>query len=86
MIRDFPTTWRSQAKQGLIGITLPERDGGQGATLMDAVFAIEQVAAVHPRIADVEQFGNFGPIRTFAEYDTEAQKRRWLGERSGLIL
>lgn len=68
------------AKQGLMGISLPEHDGGQGGSLMDAVIAIEQVAAVCPRSADVVQFGNFGPIRTFAEYGTEAQKKRWLGE------
>src|SRR6266481_5363205 len=64
--------------QGLMGISLPEADGGQGGTLMDAVIAIEQVAAVCPRSADVVQFGNFGPIRTFAEYATPAQKARWL--------
>ncbi len=68
------------AKQGLMGITLPQSDGGQGGTLMDAVIAIERVAAVCPRSADVVQFGNFGPIRTFAEYGTQAQKARWLGE------
>ena len=68
------------AKQGLMGIALPESDGGQGGTLMDAVIAIEQVAAVCPRSADVVQFGNFGPIRVFAEYGTEAQKKRWLGD------
>src|ERR1700724_1134156 len=66
------------AKQGLMGIALPEHDGGQGGTLMDAVIAIEQVAAVCPRSADVVQFGNFGPIRTFAEYGTPQQKARWL--------
>src|SRR6202142_3753131 len=68
------------AKHGLMGIALPESDGGQGGTLMDAVLAIEQVAAVCPRSADVVQFGNFGPIRVFAEYGSEAQKKRWLGE------
>ena len=64
--------------QGLMGITIPEADGGSGGTLMDAVIAIEQVAAVCPRSADVVQFGNFGPIRTFAEYATPQQKARWL--------
>src|SRR5438874_6326351 len=64
--------------QGLMGITIPEADGGVGGTLMDAVIAIEQVAAVCPRSADVVQFGNFGPIRAFAEYATPAQKERWL--------
>ncbi len=71
---------RLMAKHGLMGITLPQKDSGQGGTLMDAVIAIEQVAAVCPRSADVVQFGNFGPIRTFAEYGTPAQKARWLGE------
>jgi len=33
---------------GAMGITLPEADGGQGGALMDAVIAIEQVAAVCP--------------------------------------
>ena len=71
---------RLMAEQGLMGIALSERDGGQGGSLMDAVIAIEQVAAVCPRSADVVQFGNFGPIRTFAKYGTPAQKARWLGE------
>jgi alkylation response protein AidB-like acyl-CoA dehydrogenase len=66
------------AEQGLIGITLPQSEGGRGGTLMDAVIAIMEVAAACPRSADVVQFGNFGPIRTFAEYGTPAQKTRWL--------
>jgi hypothetical protein len=69
---------KRMAEQGLMGITLPEADGGQGGTLVDAVIAIEQVASVCPRSADVVQFGNFGPIRTFAEYGSEVQKKRWL--------
>src|SRR5919197_138154 len=60
------------SRQGLMGITLPEEDGGQGGALMDAVIAIEQVAGVCPRSADVVQSGNFGAIRTFAEYATPA--------------
>src|ERR1700741_676887 len=66
------------SEQGLMGISLPEADGGQAGTLMDAVIAIEQIAAVCPRSSDVVQFGNFGPIRTFSEYATPAQKARWL--------
>ena len=60
-----------------MGITFRNR-WRQGGTLMDAVIAIEQIASVCPRSADVVQFGNFGPIRTFAEYATPAQKARWL--------
>src|ERR1700716_352077 len=65
-------------EQGLMGITNPEADGGIGGTLMDAIIAIEQVASVCPRSSDVVQFGNFGPIRTFAEYASPQQKARWL--------
>lgn len=68
------------AEQGLIGITIPEVDGGQGGTLMDAVLAIEQVALVCPRSADAVQSGNFGPLRTFAEYATPDQKERYFGD------
>jgi alkylation response protein AidB-like acyl-CoA dehydrogenase len=58
---------------------LPEADGGQGGTLFDAVLAMEQIAHVCPRSADVLQAGNFGAIRTFAEYATPAQKERYFG-------
>lgn len=68
------------AKHGLMGITLPEEDGGQGGSLMDAVLAIEQVALVCPRSADVLQSGSFGPLRTFAEYATPEQKERYLSK------
>ena len=46
---------RKMSAAGLLGITLPEADGGGGGTLMDAVLAIEQVALVCPRSADVIQ-------------------------------
>jgi len=66
------------AGNGLLGIMLPEQDGGQGGTVFDAIIAIDQVAQVCPRSADVVQAGNFGPIRTFAEFATQDQKDRFL--------
>jgi alkylation response protein AidB-like acyl-CoA dehydrogenase len=66
------------AGAGLLGITIPEADGGQGGTLMDAVLAIEQVALVCPRSADLIQEGNFGAIRVLARFATEDQKKRFL--------
>src|SRR3954462_9834319 len=66
------------AKQGLLGITIPEASGGQGGTLLDALLAIETVASVCPRSADVVQAGNFGPIRVLAEYGSAAQKQTHL--------
>ena len=66
------------SKNGLMGITLHEKVGGQGGKLMDAVLAIEQVALICPRSADVIQAGSFGPIRSFAEYATDYQKEKYL--------
>lgn len=66
------------ADQGLLGLTIPEEDGGQGATLMEAVIAIQEVAKVCPKSADVVQATNFGAIRTFAEYASRELKDRYL--------
>jgi alkylation response protein AidB-like acyl-CoA dehydrogenase len=67
------------ARQGLLGITVPEADGGQGGSLIDAVIAIEAVAAACPRSADVVQAGNFGAIRVLAEYGSAVHKKKFLG-------
>jgi len=72
------TIARQLADQGLLGIVMPEADGGQGGDLMDAVIAIQAVASVCPKSADVVQAGNFGAIRTFAEYASPEQKARFL--------
>jgi alkylation response protein AidB-like acyl-CoA dehydrogenase len=69
---------RLMAKQGLLGITMAEADGGQGGTLMDAVIAIEAVASACPRSADVVQAGNFGPVRVLAEFGSAVQKTKYL--------
>ena len=66
------------AAQGLLGITIAEPDGGQGGRLIDAVLAIEAVAAACPRSADVVQAGNFGPVRVLAEYGSSHQKNLFL--------
>ena len=66
------------ARNGFLGITMPESDGGQGGTLFDAVLAIEEIALACPRSADVIQAGNFGAIRTLSEYASLAQKERFL--------
>ncbi|HEX7249198.1 MAG TPA: acyl-CoA dehydrogenase [Burkholderiales bacterium] len=76
---DYPWEVAKQmAAQGFLGITVKEADGGQGGTLMDAVIAIEAVASVCPRSADVVQAGNFGAIRVLAEYGTPSQKAKYL--------
>lgn len=77
--REYP--WdvaRKLSGMGMLGITMKEEDGGVGGTLMDAVITIQELAMVCPKSADVVQAGNFGPIRTFAEFATDDQKRRFL--------
>ena len=69
---------RKIADMGLLGITIPQDDGGIGGALVDAVLAIQAVAESCPRSADIVQAGNFGAIRTFAEYGTREQKARFL--------
>lgn len=76
-------TARLLAEQGLFGIAFPEEDGGQGGTLMQAVLAIQEIALVCPKSADSVQAGNFGPIRTFVEYATADQKKRFLPDLLG---
>ncbi|RDE09568.1 acyl-CoA dehydrogenase family protein [Pelagibacterium lacus] len=82
--REFP--WKVAQKladMGLLGITMKEEDGGIGGTLMDAVIAIQEIASVCPKSADIVQAGNFGPIRTFAEYASADQKERYLADLLG---
>lgn len=76
---DYP--WdvaEKMADAGLIGITTAAQDGGVGGTLMDAVLAIQEIAMVCPRSADVIQAGNFGAIRVLAQYGSPEQKERVL--------
>jgi len=76
---EFPwAVARRCAEMGLLGITVPEKDGGMGGSLVDAILAIQAVAEVCPRSGDVVQAGNFGPIRTFPEFANAEQKARFL--------
>lgn len=66
------------AAAGLLGITIPEAEGGLGGSLMDAVLAVEAIAKYCPRSADVVQEGNFGAIRVLARFGTPDQRERFL--------
>ena len=76
-------TARLLAENGFLGIAFAEEDGGQGGTLMHAVLAIQEIALVCPKSADIVQAGNFGPIRTFVEYASAEQKQRFLPDLLG---
>jgi len=76
---DYPRdVAREMAGMGLLGLTIPENKGGQSGSLLAAIIAIQAVATACPRSADVVQAGNFGPIRTFAEYASDEQRERYL--------
>lgn len=65
-------------QMGLLGLTIPAERGGQGAELADAVAVIQEVAQHCPKSADILQAGNFGAIRTLAEFATDTQRDRYL--------
>lgn len=69
---------RSLAASGLTGIAMATEDGGQGASLADAVIVMEAVTAVHPRAGDVVQATNFGAIRQIAELAGPSARERYL--------
>jgi alkylation response protein AidB-like acyl-CoA dehydrogenase len=65
---------------GLLGICLPERFGGSGAPLMDALVVIEELAK-ECRPAAFQVFeSNTGPARALAFLGTEDQQKQYLPE------
>jgi len=69
---------RLLGEQGLLGLTIDEADGGQEAGLATAVAVIKEVAQHCPKSADILQAGNFGAIRTFAQFGAPEQKAAYL--------
>lgn len=76
---EFPREVFAQvAEQGWAGLCLPEEDGGQGGSLLDAVLTIEAFARVSPVAADVIQALNFGAIQQLARCGSDDLKARYL--------
>jgi alkylation response protein AidB-like acyl-CoA dehydrogenase len=69
---------RLLARQGLSGIALPEQDGGQGGSLLDAVLAMETLAQYSAPGGDALQALNFGAIQQIARHGLSYQKERFL--------
>ncbi len=66
------------AEQGLAGITIPVKDGGQGGKLLDAVLVIETIAQVCPIAGDCVQAMNFGAIQQVAKNGSPFHKSNQL--------
>ena len=63
---------------GVLGMTIPERDGGLGASTVAFALVLEELAAAWPSLA-VGVAVNSGIVAgSIVRYGTEAQRRRWL--------
>ena len=63
------------AKAGFTGMTVPRAYGGKGASFLDAVLVIEEMAKACTVTARIVVEANMGAISTVMHYGTERQKR-----------
>lgn len=69
---------RILAEHGLMGMTIPKEDGGQGMSLIESIIVMEEIAKVCPSTADMFQVGNFGAIRQLSAYGSDKLKQKTL--------
>lgn len=65
-------------EQGLMGVEIPERYGGQGGTFFHALIVIEELAAVDPSAAVIVDVQNTLVNNALMRWGTNDQKQRWL--------
>jgi 3-sulfinopropanoyl-CoA desulfinase len=68
-------TVRTLQANGWMGMTIPKARGGRGASVLDAVIVIEEVAKVCGASGRIAVESNMGAIGAILAYGTEAQKR-----------
>ncbi len=66
------------AQHNLMGLRIPEEDGGSGGSLMDAVVAMEQITSVCPNSGDIFHAGNFGAIQHIVFLGSKELKKKVL--------
>lgn len=72
-----PELWEAAAKNGYVGVNVPEEYGGGGGELGDLAAVLEEMAAAGaPLLMMVVSPAIVGTI--IAEFGTDEQKRRWL--------
>ncbi|TDD33101.1 acyl-CoA dehydrogenase [Actinomadura sp. KC06] len=69
---------RRLAELGLLGITIPEKYGGEGRPLLDALIVLEELAKSSPVAAWPVFEACTGPARVIELFGTEEQKARLL--------
>jgi 3-sulfinopropanoyl-CoA desulfinase len=64
-------------RAGFMGMTIPQAAGGGGASVLDVLLVVEEIARVCGVTARIVVEGNVGAVGALAAYGTEAQKRRY---------
>ena len=67
---------RDLTQSGIMGMTIPNRYGGQGASFYDAVVVIEEIAKSCTLSARIVVEANMGGVSAVMAYGTQAQKER----------
>ena len=65
---------------GLMGIEIPEAQGGAGGSFFDAVLAIEAIATVDPAVAVLVDVHNTLVINAIRRWANEDQRVKWLAK------
>jgi alkylation response protein AidB-like acyl-CoA dehydrogenase len=63
---------------GLMGIGIPEEQGGSGGTFFDAVLAVEEISAIDPAVGLVVDVQNTLVASALMRSGTAEQRRKWL--------
>jgi len=63
---------------GVLGMTVPERDGGLGASTVAFTLVLEELAATWPSLAVGVSVNNGIVAGSITRYGTPEQRRRWL--------
>lgn len=66
------------ATHGLTGMLVPEKDGGQGQSIVNTLLAQEAISRVCPHTGDAFHSANFRGVLHLARYASEGVKRRYL--------
>ncbi len=76
--------WQAVADAGLLGIGLPEANGGGGLGFLETCIVLEQVGRT---VAPIPALGTMVAAHAVAEFGDDAQRGRWLpGVASGEIV
>lgn len=66
------------AQHGMLGMCMPEEYGGAGASTLDLVLVLEQIARCCPNTAMLLAVGDGAPCRAISYLGTQAQKERYI--------